>query len=46
LISIPLKYMHTTVETAHKEDVENCINLMYEFLVQLPKNHDFRYFKV
>lgn len=46
LISIPLKYMHTTVETAHKEDVENCINLMYKFLVQLPKNHDFRYFKV
>ncbi|TAE65998.1 MAG: M42 family peptidase [Bacteroidetes bacterium] len=45
LISLPLKYMHTTVETAHKDDVEDCIKLMYEFLIQLPKNHDFRYFK-
>lgn len=45
LISLPLKYMHTTVETVSKEDVEQVINLMYEFLVQLPNNHDFRYFK-
>ena len=44
LISLPLKYMHTTVETVHKEDVENVIKLMYEFLIQLPENHDFRYF--
>ncbi len=44
LISLPLKYMHTTVETVHKEDVENVIKLMYEFLIQLPVNHDFRYF--
>ena len=45
LISTPLKYMHTTVETAHKDDVENVINLIYEFLVQLNNNHDFRYIK-
>jgi putative aminopeptidase FrvX len=45
LISLPLKYMHTTVETVSKDDVEQVINLMYEFLVQLPNNHDFRYFK-
>ena len=44
LISLPLKYMHTTVETAHKEDVENVIQLMYEFLVQLRAGQDFRYF--
>jgi putative aminopeptidase FrvX len=44
LISLPLKYMHTTVETVHKEDVENVIRLMYEFLVQLKAGHDFRYF--
>src|SRR5690606_21262025 len=25
LISLPLKYMHTTVETVHKDDVENVI---------------------
>lgn len=26
LVSIPLKYMHTTVETANKADIENAIN--------------------
>ena len=43
LISLPLKYMHTTVETAHEEDINNVINLMYEFLLQLPDQHDFSY---
>jgi putative aminopeptidase FrvX len=45
LISLPLKYMHTTVETVHKDDVQNVINLMYEVLVQLKGNEDFRYIK-
>lgn len=45
LISLPLKYMHTTVETAHEEDIQKVINLMYEFLIQLPNNHDFSYLK-
>lgn len=45
LISLPLKYMHTTVEMVHKEDVENVINLIYEFLLQLKAGHDFRYIK-
>lgn len=45
LISLPLKYMHTTVEMAHKEDIENVIRLMYEFLVALPEGHDFRYIR-
>lgn len=45
LISLPLKYMHTTVETVHKEDVENVIKLMYEFVIQLEAGHDFRYLK-
>lgn len=43
LISLPLKYMHTTVEMVHEDDVQNVINLMYEFLLQLPDGHDFRY---
>lgn len=43
LISLPLKYMHTTVEMAHREDIENCIRLMYHFLVRLPAHTDFRY---
>lgn len=45
LISLPLKYMHTTVETVHKEDVQNVIHLMYEVLVQLKGDEDFRYLK-
>jgi putative aminopeptidase FrvX len=45
LISLPLKYMHTTVETVHKEDVQNVISLMYEVLVQLKGDEDFRYLK-
>jgi tetrahedral aminopeptidase len=43
LISLPLKYMHTTVETVDKTDVENIIRLLYEFLVQLEPRTDFMY---
>jgi putative aminopeptidase FrvX len=45
LISLPLKYMHTTVESVHKDDVDNVIKLIYETLVQLKSGHDFRYIK-
>jgi len=45
LISLPLKYMHTTVEMADLTDIENVIKLMYEFIVQLNAGHDFRYIK-
>jgi putative aminopeptidase FrvX len=45
LISLPLKYMHTTVETASKEDIENVILLMYQFLAELDPEYDFRYIK-
>ena len=45
LISLPLKYMHTTVEMVHKGDVEGVISLIYEFLLQLKPGHDFRYIK-
>lgn len=45
LISLPLKYMHTTVETVHKEDVENVIKLIYESVVQIKDGQDFTYFK-
>ncbi len=44
LISLPLKYMHTTVEMASKTDVENVIQLIYETLLQLKDGQDFRYF--
>lgn len=45
LISLPLKYMHTTVESVHKNDVDNVIKLIYEMLIQLKSGHDFRYIK-
>lgn len=45
LISLPLKYMHTTVETTHKDDIENVIKLIYAFLLQLKSGHDFSYIK-
>jgi putative aminopeptidase FrvX len=32
LISLPLRYMHTTVEMVHRDDVENVIKLIYETL--------------
>jgi putative aminopeptidase FrvX len=45
LISLPLKYMHTTVEMVHKEDVKNVIQLMYDVLLSLKGDEDFRYIK-
>jgi putative aminopeptidase FrvX len=40
LISIPLRYMHTTVEILHKDDIDNTIRLMYETLLVLsPKTN-------
>ena len=43
LISFPLKYMHTTVETVQKSDVESAIKLMYEVLLSLKGNEDWKY---
>ncbi len=43
LISLPLRYMHTTVESVAKKDVENVIRLIYESLQKIKSNHDFRY---
>lgn len=45
LISLPLRYMHTTVESVHKEDVEDVIKLMYHSLKTIKNKHDFRYLK-
>ncbi|HVA99611.1 MAG TPA: M42 family metallopeptidase [Bacteroidia bacterium] len=45
LISLPLRYMHTTVESVHKDDVENVIKLIFETLQNIKKNHDFNYLK-
>lgn len=45
LVSTPLRYMHTTVEMAHRSDVENGIRLIYESVLAIKKGQDFRYFK-
>ena len=45
LISLPLRYMHTTVEMVQKEDVENVIKLIYETLLTIGPDDDFSYFK-
>ncbi|HCN82633.1 MAG TPA: peptidase M42 [Sphingobacteriaceae bacterium] len=44
LISLPLRYMHTTVEMIHKEDVDNVIRLIYEVLLDIKSGQDFRSF--
>jgi putative aminopeptidase FrvX len=45
LISLPLRYMHTTVEMVQKDDVENVIKLIFETLLTITPNDDFSYFK-
>ncbi|OAB26944.1 Putative aminopeptidase FrvX [Flavobacterium fryxellicola] len=45
LISLPLRYMHTTVEMVHRDDVENVIKLIYETLIKLENEETFSYFK-
>ena len=44
LISLPLRYMHTTVEMVHQDDVENVIKLIYETLLNIKDGETFSYF--
>ncbi|MCG9970333.1 M42 family metallopeptidase [Christiangramia crocea] len=44
LISLPLRYMHTTVEMVHRDDVENVINLIYESILKIKDGDTFSYF--
>ena len=43
LISLALKYMHSTVETVHKKDIKSVIELIYETLLNIEENHNFKY---
>ncbi|HMN05204.1 MAG TPA: M42 family metallopeptidase [Flavobacteriales bacterium] len=45
LISLPLRYMHTTVESVNRQDVENVIRLILATLKGLKANEDLRYIK-
>ena len=44
LISLPLRYMHTTVEMVQKDDVENVIRLIYQTLKNIKADESFSYF--
>ena len=44
LISLPLRYMHTTVEMVHRSDVENVIKLIYESVLKIKEGEGFSYF--
>lgn len=43
IIATPLKYMHTTVECAHKDDVANAIELFYQTLINYNPNDSLCY---
>jgi putative aminopeptidase FrvX len=44
LVSIPLRYMHTTVEMIHRKDIENTVKLMYETVLALTPETSLSYF--
>jgi putative aminopeptidase FrvX len=43
LISIPLRYMHTTVEMLNRKDIEQTIRLIYETLQALSPKTNLNY---
>ncbi|MES1925515.1 M42 family metallopeptidase [Salinisphaera sp. T31B1] len=45
LIALALRYMHTTVEMVHREDVENVIRLIHESVMGIEPGETFSYFK-
>ena len=44
LISLPLRYMHTTVEMVHRKDVEHVISLIYYTLLNMKAGDTYSYF--
>lgn len=45
LVSLPLRYMHSPCETCHFDDIENCIELLSEFLCRINENTNLDPFK-
>ena len=41
--SLPLRYMHSPVETADMDDVESMINMLVAFIAELKVTDDFRH---
>ena len=44
LISLPLRYMHTTVEMVQKEDIEGVIQIIYETIKRINPKNKYDYF--
>lgn len=44
LLSLPLRYMHTTVEMAHRDDIENLVRWIIATLKALDAEMKFQYF--
>jgi len=44
LISLPLRYMHTTVESVDKKDIENVVKLIAKSLQKIEHKQNFKYF--
>lgn len=42
LVSIPLRYMHSSVEVASWRDLEQCVELIAEFLCRVDEDFDYR----
>jgi putative aminopeptidase FrvX len=43
LISLPLRYMHTTVEMVSQDDVQNVVKLIHASLLKLTPDFNFKY---
>ena len=41
LVSVPLRYMHSSVEVGNWKDLEGCIELIAEFLLRIDENFDY-----
>ncbi len=41
LVSLPLRYMHSPMEVAHRQDMDDCAKLMAEFIRDLGKEGQF-----
>lgn len=46
LISLPLRYMHTTVEMVHQDDVKQTIQLMHECVQKIGVRTNLSYFRI